>query len=65
MRESLVPALVRGYASHHAGLLPAWKGLIESLFQRCAHTLSPRLSLPFCESCRACFPPCCTHAASS
>jgi superfamily II RNA helicase len=27
-------ALVRGIASHHAGVLPAWKELIESLFQQ-------------------------------
>ena len=34
VREALVPALVRGYASHHAGLLPGFKGLVEGLFQR-------------------------------
>ncbi len=27
-------ALLRGIASHHAGVLPAWKELIEELFQR-------------------------------
>jgi len=27
-------ALLRGIASHHAGVLPAWKELIESLFQQ-------------------------------
>tara|TARA_Y100001970_G_scaffold196569_1_gene239037 strand:+ start:15087 stop:17813 length:2727 start_codon:yes stop_codon:yes gene_type:complete len=27
-------ALKRGIASHHAGLLPAWKELVEELFQR-------------------------------
>lgn len=26
--------LLRGVASHHAGCLPAWKGLVERLFQR-------------------------------
>jgi superfamily II RNA helicase len=30
--EHLEP-LYRGVASHHAGVLPAWKGLIEELFQ--------------------------------
>lgn len=34
VRELLVPALVKGFASHHAGLLPGWKGLVESLFQK-------------------------------
>ncbi|MBD1919597.1 RNA helicase [Microcoleus sp. FACHB-831] len=28
-----VQALLRGIASHHAGILPAWKGLVEELFQ--------------------------------
>ena len=27
-------ALKRGIASHHAGLLPAWKELVEELFQQ-------------------------------
>ena len=27
-------ALLRGIASHHAGVLPAWKELIEALFQQ-------------------------------
>ncbi len=27
-------ALYRGIAAHHAGLLPAWKGLVEELFQQ-------------------------------
>ena len=27
-------ALIRGIAAHHAGVLPAWKELIESLFQQ-------------------------------
>ncbi len=29
-----VDALIRGIASHHAGVLPAWKELIEELFQQ-------------------------------
>lgn len=29
-----VEALCRGIAAHHAGLLPAWKGLVEELFQQ-------------------------------
>ena len=34
VREEMVEALTRGVASHHAGLLPAWKTLTEGLFQR-------------------------------
>ena len=34
VREALVPALLGGAASHHAGALPAWKALVEGLFQR-------------------------------
>jgi len=34
VRASMVEPLRRGIASHHAGLLPAWKGLVEKLFQR-------------------------------
>jgi hypothetical protein len=34
VREPLVPALLRGVAAHHAGCLPAWKALVERLFQR-------------------------------
>ena len=35
IREDLhVDALLRGIASHHAGVLPAWKELIETLFQQ-------------------------------
>ena len=45
VREALVPALVRGYAAHHAGLLPGFKGLIEGLFQRGAGP-SPLLAPP-------------------
>jgi hypothetical protein len=30
----MVEPLTRGVASHHAGLLPAWKTLTEGLFQR-------------------------------
>ena len=34
VRDDLhVDALLRGIASHHAGVLPAWKELIEALFQ--------------------------------
>ena len=29
-----IEALKRGVAAHHAGVLPAWKGLIEELFQQ-------------------------------
>jgi superfamily II RNA helicase len=34
VREQLLPALVRGVASHHAGHLPGWKALVERLFQK-------------------------------
>ena len=33
-REGQVEPLYRGIAAHHAGILPAWKGLVEQLFQR-------------------------------
>jgi superfamily II RNA helicase len=33
-RDGFVQALYGGVASHHAGVLPAWKGLIEELFQQ-------------------------------
>ncbi len=32
-RAGQVDPLYRGIAAHHAGLLPAWKGLVEELFQ--------------------------------
>ncbi|MEM1251385.1 MAG: DEAD/DEAH box helicase [Cyanobacteria bacterium P01_H01_bin.21] len=32
-RAGQVEPLYRGIAAHHAGLLPAWKGLVEELFQ--------------------------------
>lgn len=32
-RAGQVGPLYRGIAAHHAGLLPAWKGLVEELFQ--------------------------------
>ncbi|MGB3691146.1 MAG: DEAD/DEAH box helicase [Spirulinaceae cyanobacterium] len=32
-RKGQVDALYRGIAAHHAGILPAWKGLVEELFQ--------------------------------
>ena len=34
VRHKLVPALIKGVASHHAGHLPGWKALVEKLFQR-------------------------------
>lgn len=34
VKQALVPALLAGIASHHAGCLPAWKSLIEKLFQQ-------------------------------
>lgn len=34
IRTAMIEPLRRGVASHHAGLLPAWKGLVEKLFQR-------------------------------
>lgn len=33
VRTGHLEPLYRGIASHHAGVLPAWKGLIEELFQ--------------------------------
>ncbi len=32
--SDMVDALYRGIAAHHAGVLPAWKGLVEQLFQQ-------------------------------
>ncbi len=34
VRQGFAEPLVLGVASHHAGCLPAWKGLVERLFQR-------------------------------
>eukprot|EP00879_Flechtneria_rotunda_P015990 GHRR01016723.1.p1 GENE.GHRR01016723.1~~GHRR01016723.1.p1 ORF type:complete len:1310 (+),score=476.87 GHRR01016723.1:197-4126(+) len=34
VRIKLVPAFLRGVASHHAGCLPAWKSLVERCFQK-------------------------------
>eukprot|EP00983_Pelagomonas_calceolata_P001987 66924-Pelagomonas_calceolata.AAC.4 len=34
IRSKLLPALMKGVASHHAGHLPGWKSLVERLFQR-------------------------------
>ncbi|PSC72530.1 DEAD-box ATP-dependent RNA helicase chloroplastic isoform B [Micractinium conductrix] len=34
VKGPFVGALLRGVASHHAGCLPAWKALVERLFQR-------------------------------
>jgi superfamily II RNA helicase len=33
VRESQLGPLYRGIAAHHAGILPAWKSLVEELFQ--------------------------------
>ncbi|MGL5923392.1 DEAD/DEAH box helicase [Chroococcidiopsis sp.] len=33
-RVGQVEPLYRGIAAHHAGILPAWKGLVEELFQQ-------------------------------
>ncbi|MGL5081377.1 MAG: DEAD/DEAH box helicase [Microcoleaceae cyanobacterium] len=33
-RPELLNSLHRGIASHHAGILPAWKALVEELFQQ-------------------------------
>ncbi|MBF2077337.1 MAG: DEAD/DEAH box helicase, partial [Synechococcales cyanobacterium T60_A2020_003] len=33
-RSHQIEALYRGIAAHHAGILPAWKGLVEELFQQ-------------------------------
>ncbi len=33
-RSGQVAPLYRGIAAHHAGILPAWKGLVEELFQQ-------------------------------
>ncbi len=33
-RRGQVAPLYRGIAAHHAGILPAWKGLVEELFQQ-------------------------------
>lgn len=33
-RSDRVEPLYRGIAAHHAGILPAWKGLVEELFQQ-------------------------------
>lgn len=34
VRQGFAEPLLLGVASHHAGCLPAWKGLVERLFQR-------------------------------
>ncbi|MEN9225674.1 MAG: DEAD/DEAH box helicase [Thermostichus sp. DRC_bins_24] len=34
VRQDHLSALYRGIAAHHAGMLPAWKGLVEHLFQQ-------------------------------
>lgn len=33
-RSGHIESLYRGIAAHHAGVLPAWKGIIEELFQQ-------------------------------
>lgn len=37
VKDTMVTALLAGLASHHAGCLPAWKTLVEGLFQRGMH----------------------------
>ncbi len=34
VRANQLEPLYRGIAAHHAGILPAWKGLVEELFQQ-------------------------------
>ena len=34
VRSEMAEMLEQGVASHHAGLLPAWKSLVERLFNR-------------------------------
>ncbi|MDY6940303.1 MAG: RNA helicase [Cyanobacteriota bacterium] len=34
VRPTQLEPLYRGVAAHHAGILPAWKGLVEQLFQQ-------------------------------
>ena len=41
VKAAALAPLLRGVAAHHAGCLPAWKALVERLFQRGA------LSCPF------------------
>eukprot|EP00899_Mesostigma_viride_P020072 jgi/Mesvir1/28066/Mv04661-RA.3 len=53
VRRQHIPPLLRGVASHHAGILPAWKLLIEQLFQEglikvifATETLAAGLNMP-------------------
>ena len=53
VREQYVPALLCGVAAHHAGCLPAWKQMVEELFQAgllrvvCAtETLAAGINMP-------------------
>ena len=34
VRSSQIEPLTRGIAAHHAGILPAWKELVERLFEK-------------------------------
>ncbi|NJK37421.1 MAG: DEAD/DEAH box helicase [Oscillatoriales cyanobacterium RM2_1_1] len=52
-RPDMLEALYRGIASHHAGVLPAWKALTEELFQQAlikvvfaTETLSTGINMP-------------------
>ncbi|MGF1491666.1 MAG: DEAD/DEAH box helicase [Microcoleaceae cyanobacterium] len=52
-RPELLEALYRGIAEHHAGILPAWKSLVEELFQQglirvvfATETLSTGINMP-------------------
>ena len=53
VRDDLVQPFLSGIASHHAGLLPAWKGLVEQAFQAglikvifATHTLAMGINMP-------------------
>jgi len=41
VRAKLLPALIKGVASHHAGHLPGWKSLVERLFQKYVFLFTP------------------------
>ena len=53
VKHDLVKPFLCGIASHHAGLLPSWKGLVESAFKRglvkvvfATHTLALGINMP-------------------
>lgn len=53
VREAAIEPLTRGIAAHHAGLLPAWKSMLEELFFRgllkvifATETLAAGLNMP-------------------